>query len=45
MAICLARYFGTSEDFWMNLKSNDELRIQPRALRDLVDAIVPRQIA
>ena len=25
-AIRLARYFGTSEEFWMNLQSNYELR-------------------
>lgn len=26
-AIRLARYFGTSEEFWMNLQTNDELRL------------------
>ena len=31
MAIRLARYFGTSEEFWMNLQSNYELRWQRRA--------------
>ena len=30
-AIRLARYFGTSEEFWMNLQSNYELRWQRRA--------------
>ncbi len=32
-AIQLARYFGTSEEFWMNLQSNDELWLQRRADR------------
>lgn len=44
-AIRLARYFGTSEEFWMNLQTNYELRIERRALRDRVDAIEPLQTA
>ncbi len=44
-AIRLARYFGTSEEFWMNLQSNYELRIERRALRDQVESITPLQIA
>lgn len=44
-AIRLARYFGTSEEFWMNLQSNYELRRQRRALRDQVEAIAPLQTA
>ncbi|MCI9888034.1 HigA family addiction module antidote protein [Micrococcales bacterium 31B] len=44
-AIRLARYFGTSEELWMNLQSNYELRLERRALRDAVAAIVPLQIA
>ncbi|WP_182354794.1 HigA family addiction module antitoxin [Flaviflexus huanghaiensis] len=44
-AIRLARYFGTSEEFWMNLQSNYELRRERRALRDQVDAIAPLQTA
>ena len=43
-AIRLAKYFGTSEEFWMNLQSNYELRLQRRALRDKVAAITPLQI-
>ncbi|MDN6397312.1 HigA family addiction module antitoxin, partial [Corynebacterium sp.] len=31
-AIRLARYFGTSEEFWMDLRSNYELRIGHQAL-------------
>ena len=44
-AIRLARYFGTSEEFWMNLQSNYELRLERRALRDRIDAIEPLQTA
>ncbi|MEA5154355.1 hypothetical protein SDC9_61380 [bioreactor metagenome] len=44
-AIRLARYFGTSEEFWMNLQSNHELRLERRALRDAVAAITPLQTA
>lgn len=44
-AIRLARYFGTSEELWMNLQSNYELRLERRALREKIDAIVPLQVA
>ena len=44
-AIRLARFFGTSEEFWMNLQSNYELRLERRALRDKVAAITPLQVA
>lgn len=44
-AIRLARYFGTSEGFWMNLQSNYELRLERRALRDKVAAITPLAVA
>ncbi|MGF3056661.1 HigA family addiction module antitoxin [Microbacterium sp. YY-01] len=44
-AIRLARYFGTSEEFWMNLQSNYELRLQRRALCDKVAAITPLKAA
>ena len=44
-AIRLARYFGTSEEFWMNLQSNDELRLERWALRDKVAAITPLAVA
>lgn len=40
-AIRLARYFGTSEELWMNLQSNYELRLARRALRDTVAEITP----
>lgn len=44
-AIRLARYFGTSEEFWMNLQSNYELRIERRVLREKVAAITPLRVA
>jgi addiction module HigA family antidote len=44
-AIRLARYFGTSEEFWMNLQSNYELRIQRRTLREAVTSITPLKVA
>lgn len=44
-AIRLARFFGTSEEFWVNLQSNYELRMQRRALREKVAAITPMQVA
>lgn len=43
-AIRLARYFGTSEELWMNLQSNYELRVERRALRDKVAAITPLKV-
>lgn len=43
-AIRLARYFGTSEEFWMNLQSNYELRLERRALKNTVAAITPLQV-
>ena len=42
--IRLARYFGTSEEFWMNLQSNYELRLERRALCDMVAAITPLRL-
>ncbi|UTT41417.1 HigA family addiction module antitoxin [Glutamicibacter mishrai] len=44
-AIRLARYAGTSEELWMNLQSNYELRLERRALRDQVAAITPLEVA
>lgn len=44
-AIRLARYFGTSEELWMNLQSNYELRLERRALRDKIAGITPLNVA
>lgn len=38
-AVRLARYFGNSAEFWMNLQSHYELRLERRALREQVNAI------
>ncbi|SEA29587.1 addiction module antidote protein, HigA family [Bowdeniella nasicola] len=42
-AVRLARYFGTSAEFWMNLQSHYELRIQRAQLADEVAGIIPLQ--
>ena len=44
-AIRFARYFGNSEEFWMNLQSNYELRLERRVLRDQVATITPLEVA
>ncbi|PPF53798.1 addiction module antidote protein, HigA family [Clavibacter michiganensis] len=44
-AIRLARYFGTSDELWMNLQSNYELRLERRALHDRIAEIVPLRVA
>ena len=44
-AIRLARYFSTSEEFWMTLQSTYELRLERRALCDKVAAITPLKTA
>ena len=44
-AIRLARYFGTSEEFWMNLQANYELRMRRRALGGSIAGIKPLQVA
>ena len=40
-AVRLARYFGTSAEFWMNLQMHYELRLERRALRDQLERIKP----
>lgn len=44
-SIRLARYFATSEEFWMNLQSNYELRLKRRALGERIAAITPLAVA
>jgi len=44
-AVRLSRYFGNSAEFWMNLQSHYELRIERRTLHDQLDAISPLQSA
>ena len=40
-AVRLAKYFGTSAEFWMNLQSHYELRLERQALREQLENIVP----
>lgn len=43
-ALRLAKYFGTSPEFWMNLQSHYDLRVERRNLA-AIDAIQPLQSA
>lgn len=44
-AVRLSRYFGTTAEFWMNLQSHYELRIQRRELADKLEQIIPLNVA
>lgn len=44
-AIRLARFFGTSEELWMNLQSNYDLRLKRLVLQDELDKIHPLEVA
>ena len=44
-AVRLARYFGTSEEFWMNLQSSYELRLKRRDLEEQLRKITPLEVA
>ena len=44
-AVRLAKYFGTTAQFWMNMQSSYELREAENANREIVEAIVPRRDA
>jgi len=44
-AIRLARFFGTSEELWMNLQSHYELRLERRSLADKIAEITPFRVA
>lgn len=44
-ALRLARYFGTSAAFWINLQSHYELDRAEDALGDQISAIIPLQVA
>lgn len=41
MALRLAKFFGTTEQFWMNLQSSYELAIARKQARKAVDKIRP----
>ncbi|MFC0193616.1 HigA family addiction module antitoxin [Aureimonas pseudogalii] len=40
-AFRLARYFGTTPEFWMNLQLAYELRTEAEAMREVVEKIKP----
>ncbi len=42
-ALRLARYFGTSAEFWMSLQATFELRTEGEAKREALLKIQPRQ--
>lgn len=42
-AIRLAKYFGTTAQFWMNMQSSYELREAENANRKIIDSIAPRR--
>jgi len=42
-AVRLARYFGTTAQFWMNMQSSYELRKADNAIRKIVESIAPCQ--
>jgi len=42
-AIRLARYFGSTAQFWMNMQSSYELREAENANRKIVASIAPRR--
>ena len=42
-ALRLARYFGTSAEFWMGLQDNDDLKTCQTKLDETPGRIIPRQ--
>ncbi len=44
-ALRLARYFGTSERFWMNLQTRYDLEVEKDRLGDALDEIHPLSAA
>ena len=44
-ALRLARYFGTSERFWMNLQGRYDLEVERDRLASVLDEIHPRASA
>ncbi|MFM9877512.1 MAG: HigA family addiction module antitoxin [Rhodoglobus sp.] len=44
-ALRLARYFGTSAQFWINLQSHHDLEVEADVLGDVLDRIRPLQSA
>jgi antitoxin HigA-1 len=44
-ALRLARYFGTSEPFWMNLQGRHDLEVERDRLTDTLEEITPLKCA
>jgi addiction module HigA family antidote len=44
-ALRLARYFGTSDRFWINLQSRYDLEVERDHLGPVLDAITPLDVA
>jgi addiction module HigA family antidote len=44
-ALRLARFFGTSDRFWLNLQSRFDLEVQRDQLGSVLDAITPLEVA
>ena len=44
-ALRLARYFGTSAQFWVNLQANYDLLVAEGKFHDAIDQIVPLESA
>ena len=44
-ALRLAKYFGTSAEFWINLQSHYDLDLAEDRVGDLIDAITPLRVA
>lgn len=44
-ALRLARYFGTSENFWINLQSHYDLETERDQLGAVLEAITPLSVA
>ena len=44
-ALRLARYFGTSERFWINLQARYDLEVERDHLGPVLDAITPLAVA
>lgn len=43
-ALRLARYFGTSERFWLNLQSRYDLEVERDAMSAVLAAIIPLEV-
>jgi len=44
-ALRLARYFGTTPDFWINLQAQYDLRQAEKSLKKVMDKIEPLEVA